>query len=434
MNAELPQGWEWRTLEDLAAPEPRSITDGPFGSNLKTAHYTESGPRVIRLQNVGDGEYRHEDAHISEEHYEALRRHSVQAGDLVVASLGETLPRACLVPASVPPAIVKADCIRVRLGSHVDARYVNYALQRPTLREETATKIKGVGRPRLGMTGIKALTIPVAPIAEQRRIVAAIEEHVSRLEAAEASVRLAQQKAVALERAILQRADDAMWECVELGSLLDDIEAGKSLKAPGRPAEDTEWGVIKVSAMTWGFFDERENKAVLDQAGVQERFEIEEGDLLFSRANTSELVGAAVLVERTRPKLLLSDKSMRLHPKASVDRRWLRYCLGAPSVRDQISALATGTSDSMRNISQAKVRKLRVHLPPEDEQARLAAEIREQRDQRQRLERSLRSSRARAAVLRGLVLSAAFSGQLVAQQLSDEPMQQPVKESRRNVS
>ena len=49
MSGDLPDGWTWARLEDLVAAEPRAITDGPFGSNLKTAHYTDSGPRVIRL-------------------------------------------------------------------------------------------------------------------------------------------------------------------------------------------------------------------------------------------------------------------------------------------------------------------------------------------------------------------------------------------------
>ena len=49
-----------------------------------------------------------------------------------------------------------------------------------------------------------------------------------------------------------------------LGDLLETIEAGKSFKTPGRPAEGVEWGVIKVSAMTWGKFDASENKAVVN--------------------------------------------------------------------------------------------------------------------------------------------------------------------------
>ena len=74
--------------------------------------------------------------------------------------------------------------------------------------------------------------------------------------------------------------------------------------------------------------------------------------LLPSRANTSSYVGAAVYVDDTRPRLALSDKSLRLVPHADVEPRWLQQALSAPAVRRQISHLATGTKDSMRNISQ----------------------------------------------------------------------------------
>src|ERR1019366_5130751 len=56
----LPPGWTLASLEELAAPSPRSITDGPFGSNLKTEHYTDTGPRVVRLQNIGDGKFQNQ--------------------------------------------------------------------------------------------------------------------------------------------------------------------------------------------------------------------------------------------------------------------------------------------------------------------------------------------------------------------------------------
>jgi type I restriction enzyme, S subunit len=72
IEEKLPHGWAWAALSQLASSERNSITDGPFGSNLKTAHYTKSGPRVIRLQNIGDGKFIDEHAHISEEHFHFL--------------------------------------------------------------------------------------------------------------------------------------------------------------------------------------------------------------------------------------------------------------------------------------------------------------------------------------------------------------------------
>ena len=239
LTRDLPPGWAWARLEDLAAAEPRAITDGPFGSNLKTAHYTDGGPRVIRLQNIGDGVFRPEDAHISDEHYSLLAQHSVQADDLVVASLGETLPRACLVPSWVPPAIVKADCIRVRLHPEVNPSYVNFALRHPGLRQQTSTEIKGVGRPRLGLRGIRNLPVPLAPLAEQHRVVAVIEEHFSRLDATSQVLVAAKAKIEDLRRCVLSEAfrgrlvpQDPTDEAASI--LLERIAASRDLRRRGR--------------------------------------------------------------------------------------------------------------------------------------------------------------------------------------------------------
>src|SRR5207253_8352294 len=98
---DLPRGWTWATVDQLAAADANSITDGPFGSNLKTEHYQPSGPRVIRLQNIRDGQFADERAHIAPERFQALRKHAVFAGDLVIATLGDNPPRACVIPTSV---------------------------------------------------------------------------------------------------------------------------------------------------------------------------------------------------------------------------------------------------------------------------------------------------------------------------------------------
>src|SRR5258706_505676 len=94
----LPPQWRWTRLEELASDEPNSITDGPFGSKLKTEHYTTAGPRVVRLQNIGDGNFVDAGAHISHQHFLSLRKHEVHAGDVVIAALGESPPRACVIP------------------------------------------------------------------------------------------------------------------------------------------------------------------------------------------------------------------------------------------------------------------------------------------------------------------------------------------------
>lgn len=168
------------------------------------------------------------------------------------------------------------------------------------------------------------------------------------------------------------------WAETPMDNLLMAIEAGRSFKCSERPAGPYEWGVIKVSAMTWREFDEAENKAVLRDHHADPRFEIRSGDLLFSRANTVTYVGAVVQVGETRPRLLLSDKSLRLVPYRDVSPRWLLYYLRSQRARRYLESLATGTSDSMRNISQASLRSLTVPLAPPREQERIIATVEEQ--------------------------------------------------------
>jgi type I restriction enzyme S subunit len=204
---ELPETWGWATIDQLAAAEANAITDGPFGSNLKTSHYTSSGPRVIRLQNIGEGVFINESAHISAEHYEALAKHCVNAGDLVVAALGAKLPRACIIPAFVGPAIVKADCIRFKPDQGLSiAHYLNYALNEESGRHRTASVVHGVARPRLNLAEIKAIAVPLPPLAEQHEIVRRVEALFGLADAIEGKVVAATARADRLTQAVLAKA------------------------------------------------------------------------------------------------------------------------------------------------------------------------------------------------------------------------------------
>jgi type I restriction enzyme S subunit len=206
-EGELPDGWRWTTVAELAANEPYSITDGPFGSKLKTEHYTDAGPRVIRLQNIGDGDFQDAKAHISRSHFETLKRHRIYAGDLVIAGLGESLPRACMIPDYVGDAIVKADCIRFKPNPQIaDTKYLLFALNSETVKKLVAKVVHGIGRPRMNQQEIKAIPIPLPPLAEQQRIVAEVERRLSVAQEVESVVAASVARASRLRQSVLKSA------------------------------------------------------------------------------------------------------------------------------------------------------------------------------------------------------------------------------------
>ncbi|MFG2528217.1 hypothetical protein [Streptomyces sp. NPDC048516] len=105
---------------------------------------------------------------------------------------------------------------------------------------------------------------------------------------------------------------------------------------------------------------------------ADERLEVLPGDLLFSRANTPELVGSACIATPSSERLLLSDKTLRLviNPELA-DARFTSISLAGREVRRQIEVAASGSSRSMQNISQRSVENLNLLWPLVEEQRRI---------------------------------------------------------------
>jgi type I restriction enzyme S subunit len=164
------------------------------------------------------------------------------------------------------------------------------------------------------------------------------------------------------------------WAETTLGALLHEIEAGKNMRCEERPPREGELGVVKVSAVTWGRFDATQSKTLPPDYNPPAKARIRAGDLLISRANTLELVGAVVLVDREPEGLFLSDKILRLVVDEEA-KKWVLLCLRSSFGRKQIEELATGNQFSMRNISQDALRRIRVPLPPPAEQRRIVAKL-----------------------------------------------------------
>lgn len=160
-----PKSWPIRTIGELAS----KYSDGPFGSNLKSEHYTEHGVRVIRLQNIGIGELSDDDlAFISEDHFALLRKHECLPGDLLIGTLGDPNLRACIQPESLPVALNKADCVQLRPNSKVaEAEYLCALLNHPSTGEMAGSLVLGQTRGRISMGRLRGFEVPVPPLELQ---------------------------------------------------------------------------------------------------------------------------------------------------------------------------------------------------------------------------------------------------------------------------
>lgn len=154
------------------------------------------------------------------------------------------------------------------------------------------------------------------------------------------------------------------WRWVLLEDLLSGSESGWSPKCEAEPRREGEWGVLKVSAVTWGAFDPNENKRLPLSLGARPECEVRPGDFMLSRANTAELVARSVIAPDACPeKLLMSDKIVRLNFLDNALKPWVNLVNNSDLARAYYKERATGTSDSMRNVSRQVIHELPIPLP-----------------------------------------------------------------------
>ena len=252
----------------------------------------------------------------------------------------------------------------LRARRSVLPEWIYYFVRRETFRREAKRNFTGTaGQQRVPTSFLEEALISVPPLEEQRRIVALLAR-------AEGIVRLrreAEQKAAELIPAIfIDMFGDPAMNPKELPlrsvrELVARFEGGKNLQAGSDGG--TDFRILKVSAVTSGEYVETESKPTPNGYEPPQNHVVREGDMLFSRANTEELVGATAVVRATNGRTLLPDKLWRFVWAEPVEQAFMHALFQSAQVRQDLGKLSSGTSASMRNISQAKLFELRLPIP-----------------------------------------------------------------------
>lgn len=162
------------------------------------------------------------------------------------------------------------------------------------------------------------------------------------------------------------------WEASVLRRVVSRVESGVSVNAVDEPAGADALGVLKTSCVYTGKFDAGENKAVVAEELERVACPVKAGTLIVSRMNTPTLVGAAGLVQEDVGNLFLPDRLWQVHFSGALPR-FAHYWTASPPYRAQVQTACAGTSASMQNLSQDDFLSFVLPLPPQDEQAAIAA-------------------------------------------------------------
>jgi len=279
----------------------------------------------------------------------------------------------------------------------------------------------------LSANTLRKTQIPLPPLAEQQRIVDRIESLFAKLDEAKEKAQAVVDSFETRKAAILHKAftgeltakwreehniSKTTWGEKKWGDFLQSIEAGKNWSAEGRPPEGTEFGVVKVSAVTWGEFDELESKTCVVAEQWNSKTQIHKGDFLFSRANTLQLVGNCVIVRNISKRLMLSDKILRFKFDEIAHPRFVLYFTRSRIYREQVEQLASGNQDGMRNISQKNLKLVFFPIPTVVEQIEIISILDRAFAKEQQAKEAAEAVLDEIDLMKKSILARAFRGEL----------------------
>ncbi len=197
----LPEAWAWATIEQLS-----SKVD--YGSSSKTREEPVGVP-VLRMGNITDGSLDTSNLKYLPVDHDEFPGLLLRSGDVLFnrTNSPELVGKTAVYRGQPSPCSFASYLIRVRLvegySPHLLAAFINSAYGREWIKRVV---VQQVGQANVNGTKLQALAVPVPPMAEQNRIVAALEERLSEIVMAKDSVERALARAVRLRSAVLRAA------------------------------------------------------------------------------------------------------------------------------------------------------------------------------------------------------------------------------------
>jgi type I restriction enzyme S subunit len=431
---DTPEQWAVKPIKSWI--RLKLLADRPmkYGANEAALADDQDQPRFIRITDIT------EDGSLRADTFKSLPQDMAQDymlddGDLLFARSGATAGKALIYQKSWGPACFAGYLIQFRCNrAKLLPKFLFYFTQGSDYWSQIGVSIIQATIQNVSAERYGDIVLPVPPIPVQRAITEYLDRETARLDGLIVAKErvlglLAEKRRALITRAVTRGIDSraplrdsgipwlgeipAHWAAERLRFHLHRIEQGWSPQCDNVVADANEWGVLKAGSVNGWEFDPNDNKRLPEILEPLREYEIRSGDVLMSRANTTDLLGSAALVRVVRPRLLLCDKLYRLEVNESrLSKEYLLAFLRCPAGRCEFERDATGASNSMQNIGQDSVRNLWLPVPPLDEQSAIVAHIAAETAKLDALRSATERTIALLKERRTALIAAAVTGQL----------------------
>ena len=278
---------------------------------------------------------------------------TVQKNDILVCKINPRINRVWVVAdESNYQSIASSEWIVVRTAQY-NPYFLSWYFRTPMFQQLMTSEVTGIGGSltRAQPKRVVEYPVPVLSREKQDKIVSILDrlESIKRERKSELDLLDSLVKARFVEMFGSQR------KSCDLSSYIHELRSGKSLAG----SEVCKNKVLKTGAATFGWFDPNQYKYLPNDYQPLPEHRVETGDLMISRMNTPNLVGACSYVFKAPEDMYYPDRLWKVIPTEKTNLIFLWQLLWDDEVRRQIKEKASGTSGTMHNISKARLLKVK---------------------------------------------------------------------------
>jgi type I restriction enzyme, S subunit len=433
--SDLPIGWTEKSLSELTGIGGL-MTDGDW---IESKDQDPNGEvRLIQLADIGDGIFTNKSSRfLTLDRAKELRCTFLEKDDLLVARMPDPLGRSCLFPDINQSSVTAVDVCVWRSGKGgSNVKWLMYIINSPNVRNQIQALASGTTRQRISGGNLKKLSLPVPPIAEQRRIVAKLDRLLNRSRNARKELEQIPKLCDRYKQAILTAAcsglltsdwrknnieseSTAKWIELRLGQILSEpLANGRSV----RDAEYQGFPVLRLTCLKNGRIDLNAKKNGAWTREEAFNFLVREGDFLVSRGNGSlSLVGRGGIVPSVLDDIAYPDTLIRVRAKKEIyNIEFLSIIWNSQYIRKQIENAARTTA-GIHKINQKSIEEFILPVPSLVEQNEIVKRVEKIFKAIALIEQEYQNAIKLCDRLDQAILAKAFRGELVAQDPNDEP-------------
>ena len=396
--SERPEGWVETTLGELG--------EYVNGRGFKQSEWSDTGRPIIRIQNLTGSSDK-----LNYFQGEVEQRHVVETGDLLVswaATLGVFVWKG-------PEAVLNQHIFKVR--SFVDVKFHRYLLE--NVLADLQRQTHGSGMVHITKGRFDQTPIELPPLHEQERIVAAIEEQFSRLDAAEESLHRARRNVERFRAGAFSIAAAGVWPMVPLGEIADVVGGiTKDTKRQSDPGL-VEVPYLRVANVQRGYLDLTEISRIRVTPEKAKALALQPGDVLFNEGGDRDKLGRGWVWNGEIAGCIHQNHVFRARLHEGFDPRFVSWH-GNTFGRRWFEENGKQTTN-LASLNLRTLKSFPVPAPSLPEQQEVVAEVERQLSIIDAVSAAIYSALARSAQLRRSILDRAFRGTLVPQDPLDEP-------------